>query len=301
MMNSTFQIGIDLGGTNIKGVLLNTEGEILEKLTQSTVDPETGEVHFSIWKQRIREMVLGLTEKAGQEVPVGLSAPGLPSQDAKAISYMPGRLQGLENFDWSAYLPSPKVKVLNDAVAALLAERNFGAAKGYQHVMMLTLGTGVGGAILIHGKPYIGNLSRAGHMGHISLNPDAPRGILNLPGTLEYFVGNETIPERSRNTFESTRALVDAYLAGDTFARQLWLETVKKLALGISSLINVLSPELVILGGGISRAKEALFDPLESLMAVYEWRPGGVSTPIVPAQMKEYAGAVGAAIYALEA
>lgn len=293
-------IGIDLGGTNIKGVLMNSAGQILEKISSSTEDVGTQQESFTFWKGRVKHIVEILSEKVEQAIPVGLSAPGLPSKDAKSISFMPGRLEGLENFDWSAYLPADSVKVLNDAVAALLAERDFGAAKGYEHVMMITLGTGVGGALLIHGKPYIGNISRAGHLGHISLNPDGPKGIMNLPGTLEYFVGNETLIKRSVGRFHTTKELVEAYEAGEPFATQVWLETLKKLALGISSLINVISPELIILGGGMSKAGESLLNPLNALMERYEWRPGGVHTPIVTAQMKEYAGAVGAAVYALE-
>lgn len=299
-MDAKQVIGIDLGGTNIKGVWMDADGTILDKQTKATGDRRGKQKDFSAWQQSIKEMVEALSAKAEKKLTVGLSAPGLPSPDAKAISYMPGRLAGLENFDWSAYLPAKSVRVLNDAVAALLAERDYGAAQGYQHVMMLTLGTGVGGALLIHGQPYIGNLSRAGHLGHISLNPDGGKGILNLPGTLEYFVGNETVGKRSLGRFESTHELVQAHQTGDVFATQVWLETVKKLALGISSLINVISPELIILGGGISKAGKELFDPLDALMKQYEWRPGGVATPIVSAQMKEYAGAIGAAVYALE-
>ena len=290
-------IGIDLGGTHIKGILMSKEGEILQKLHRKTDDQESSQ-GFTIWQERIKEMVEKLSE--GKTYAVGISAPGLPRADGKAIAYMPGRLEGLEDFDWSNYIENPQTFVLNDAVAALLAERNFGAAQGYQHVMLLTLGTGVGGALLIHGKPYIGNLSRAGHLGHISLNPDAEAGILDLPGTLEYFVGNATIEKRSMGKFSSTHEMVEAYKAGDHYATQLWMDTLKKLALGISSLINVISPELIILGGGISQAGAALFDPLQELMKMYEWRPGGVSTPIVAAQMKDFAGAIGAAVYALD-
>ncbi|MEM6802556.1 MAG: ROK family protein [Bacteroidota bacterium] len=290
-------IGIDLGGTHIKGVLMNPSGEVIKKLQRDTKD-KIIQQGFTIWQEGIKEMMAELSKD--QTCYVGISAPGLPREDGKAIAYMPGRLAGLENFEWSSYLSAKEVWVLNDAVAALLAERNFGAARGYQHVMMLTLGTGVGGALLIDGKAYTGRLNRAGHLGHISLNPDAERGILNLPGTLEYFVGNETLIKRSMGKFHSTHKLVEAYKAGDSYANQVWMDSLKKLALGISSLINVISPELIILGGGISQAAEALFTPLHALMEIYEWRPSGLSTPIVPAQMQAYAGAIGAAIHALE-
>lgn len=290
-------IGIDLGGTDIKGVLMSKKGEVLKRLRRKTHDKLKLE-GVGHWKKEVKEMVEELSE--GKKYYLGLSAPGLPRDDGSAIAYMPGRLEGLETYLWSRHLPAKTVWVLNDAVAALLAERNFGAAKGYQHVMMLTLGTGVGGALLINGKPYTGRLNRAGHVGHISLNPDAETGILNLPGTLEYFVGNETLIKRSMGKFRSTYNLVEAYKAGDPYANQLWMDSLKKLALGISSLINVISPELIILGGGISQAGDALFTPLKALMEIYEWRPHGYTTPIVPAQMNIFAGAIGAAVHALE-
>jgi len=300
-MENKLGIGIDLGGTHIKAVLMEQGGKILQKLSRSTDDTSSNSDRMAIWKKKILEMTELLIQSAGKPVPIGLSAPGLPTDDEKSIGYMPGRLDGLENFDWSSFLPGLSTHVLNDAVAALLAERDHGAGQGYQHVLMLTLGTGVGGALLIHGKPYTGTLHRAGHAGHICLDPEGGTGILSLPGTLEYFVGNATIRTRSEEKYSSTFELVKAYQSGDAFATRVWLDSVKKLALGISSLINVISPEIIIVGGGISQAGKALFDPLASLMAQYEWRPGGVSTPIVAAQMKEYAGAIGAAIYGLEA
>ena len=211
-------IGIDLGGTHIKGVLMGTNGEVLKKLQRDTQD-KIEQQGFTVWQQGIKEMSEELSE--GQECFLGISAPGLPREDGKAIAYMPGRLEGLEDFEWSSYLPAKDVWVLNDAVAARLAERNFGAAKGYQHVMMLTLGTGVGGALLINGKPYAGRLNRAGHLGHISLNPDAETGILDLPGTLEYFVGNETLIKRSMGKFHSTHELVEAFKTGEHYATQV--------------------------------------------------------------------------------
>ncbi len=284
-------IGIDLGGTNVKVVKVTTEGTLLVSKANQIIDGD--------WKQAVWNSVTAVNRLDKATIScMGLAAPGLPDGNNRQINYMPGRLPGLERFNWSDFLSEP-VHVLNDAHAALLAEVNFGVAKGHKNVFMLTLGTGVGGAILIDGKLYQGRLQRAGSMGDISLNSDSEEiGFLQVPGTLEDAMGNETVPRRSNNRFQSTRELVTAYESGDPFAKEVWIRSVKKLAVGLCSLINVLAPEKIVLGGGIAQAGDSLFKPLSIFMDQYEWRPDGNATPIVKAHFNEYAGAIGAACFA---
>lgn len=286
-------IGIDLGGTNVKVVKVTAQGTVLV----SKVNP----IMEGDWKQAVWDAVTEVKHHDKTPVScVGLAAPGLPDGNNRQINYMPGRLPGLERFEWSNFLKEP-VHVLNDAHAALLAEVNFGVARGNKSVIMLTLGTGVGGAILIDGKLYQGRLQRAGSMGDISLNSDSEEiGFLQVPGTLEDAIGNETVPRRSNNRFQSTRELVAAYEVGDTFAKEVWLRSIKKLAVGLCSLINVLAPEKIVLGGGIAQAGDSLIKPLSTFMDQYEWRPDGIATPIVKAHFNEYAGAIGAACFAFD-
>jgi glucokinase len=165
---------------------------------------------------------------------------------------------------------------------------------------MLTLGTGVGGGILINGKIYQGHIQRAGHLGHITVNSHGIQGITNMPGSLEEAIGNASLPGRSMGKFDSTMELVEAHKKGETFATKVWLESVRNLAVGLSSLINAFSPGLIILGGGMAKAGKALFEPLDEFLALYEWRPGGIKTPVKPAALDKYAGAMGAAIYAMK-
>jgi glucokinase len=231
---------------------------------------------------------------------IGLAAPGLPDNQNRQINYMPGRLDGLEGFHWNDFLNS-EVHVLNDAHAALLAEVNFGIAKGLKNVVMLTLGTGVGGAILINGQLYQGVNQRAGSIGDMSLNSESEEiGFLQVPGTLEDAIGNESVPRRSSHRFQTTRELVEAYAHGDEFAKEVWLRSVKKLAVALCSLINILAPQQIILGGGIAQSNEQLFKPLSELMNQYEWRPDVKATPIVKAQFDDFAGAIGAACFAFD-
>ncbi len=296
-MQTNISIGIDLGGTTIKGVLLQKDGQLLHQLQRDTNDSSQSAVFT--WKAEIAKIVEELTPSGSGDIPIGISAPGLTDPEHQWISYMPGRLEGLEQLHWAEFLKKKSVKVINDAKAAMLAEYHFGKAQNRNDVVLLTLGTGVGGAILIQRKLYEGWLSRAGHLGHLSLQPFSEGGILSLPGTLEMAIGNATITERSKGKFSSTAALVSAHQEGDPWATLVWLESIKSLAIGLSSIVNILSPELIILSGGITNAGRSLFHPLQQFMELYEWRPGGEITPITKAHFGAFAGAVGAACFAL--
>jgi glucokinase len=287
-------IGIDLGGTRIKSVALDREGNILHQLYTPTYDGDD-----SIWKQATAASIEELKSKLGtSDFVVGISAPGLPNEKNSAIAFMPGRLRGLENFDWSSFV-THRTWIINDAVGAMMAEAKLGAAKNKKNVVLITLGTGVGGAILIDGKPYQGSFQKAGHIGHITLDNEGEPDVTGMPGSLEDAIGNATIQKRSLGRFRDTHALLDAYRKGDHFARVVWLTSVKKLAIGIACVTNVLSPECVILAGGITEAGNDLFEPLENFLSLYEWRAGGNKTVILKSQFGDMAGAIGAACFAL--
>jgi glucokinase len=214
---------------------------------------------------------------------------------------MPGRLDGLENLIWTDYLDEKAVWVLNDAHAALIAEAKFGIGQGIKNIVMLTWGTGVGGGVLINGELYQGNYQMAGHLGHMILDVyNEDPGIVGMPGTLENAIGDATVSKRSFGRIQSTHELVKAYRQGDSFATYIWLNTVRQLALGLCSLCNLLSPELIILGGGVTKAGDALYKPLADFIDVYEWKNTGKKTPIKQAGYGEMAGAAGAAGFAFD-
>jgi glucokinase len=276
-------VGIDLGGTQIKGVRVAPTGEVLRRELRST------EVEGFV--ATVREMAAVLGGEA-----LGISAPGLAAADGRSIASMPGRLQRLEGLDWTEALQRARpVPVMNDGHAALAGEAWIGAARGRRHAILLTLGTGVGGAILSDGKILRGHLGRAGHFAHTCLDPEGPRSIAGMPGALECAIGNFNIRERSEGRFDSTHALIAAYRAGDEFARAVWMRSVRALACAIGSFVNILDPEAVILGGGIAQAGDALFLPLNEELAKVEWRPAGSAVRILAAQLGEWAGAIGAA------
>jgi glucokinase len=292
--SSRLAIGIDLGGTHIKAALIDRDSaERITCLSRPTRDGEflDGKPVFA---RSILEIVQELESQAGEaRLSVGLCAPGLAHPKGRYIDWMPGRMQGLEKLDWPAFL-NRDAHVINDAQAALLGEVWAGSARGCQDVFMITLGTGVGGAVLCGGRLLKGFTGRGGHLGHVSIDAEAPKDIFNTPGSLESFLGNKTLHERCGGRYENTHVLVAAAAAGDEQARRLWLESVRRLAVGITSLVNVLDPELVILGGGIaSGAGDELMRPLQAFMDELEWRPGGHRVRLALASAGEWAGACG--------
>ena len=286
-MNSA--VGIDLGGTQIKGVLVTAEGAMLRREMRATGDDPGGS---QAWAETVRALVREL----GNDLPAGISAPGLAARDRRSVAFLPGRLEGLERLDWTTFLGRTRlVPVTNDAHASLLGEAWLGAARGLREAIMLTLGTGVGGAILADGKILRGHLGRAGHLGHTCLDVQGPPSITGMPGALECAIGNWNIGERTSGRFTTTHALIEAWRGGDEFARSVWLTSIRALACALASFINILDPEAIILGGGIAQAGDALFDPLREELAKIEWRPAGQTVRLLPAELGEWAGAIGAA------
>lgn len=288
-------IGIDLGGTNIKGIIINEAGEILEQHFEPTFDDPSGK-----WKENVLKTIQFLKKKWAQPIEIiGMSAPGLANTENSHIAHLPNRLATLERFDWSKYFGT-KTLILNDAHAAVMAEAKFGAMQGYKNGILLTLGTGVGGGILINGELYQGANQMAGHLGHVSINySDDELSILGAPGSIEYAIGNYSINRRSMGKFQSTKDLLTAYKKGDSFATWLWLDSLRKLAIFISSLVVSFSPEIVVISGGITLAKTDLFEPLTDFMNLFEFRPEGKGVIIKQAHFEDLSGAIGAGAFAI--
>jgi glucokinase len=296
----TIAFGIDLGGTRIKAGAFADSGEKLADCLAPTDDGDADSQEAPRFAQHVKELIAEL-ERLTKQSPaaIGISAPGLPAKDGRSIAVMPGRMRGLEGFDWSEWLGRP-VPVLNDAQAALLGEVWTGAARPFEDAILLTLGTGVGGAIWSGGRLVRGAIGRAGHFGHMSLDPSGEKTITGMPGGLEDWIGNHNVAARTNGRFMTTYALVAAYETGDAFAREVWEKSVRGLGCAIASLINILDPEAVIIGGGIASAGSALFDPLARVLEECEWRPAGERVKIIPAQLGEWAGTYGAAWNALQ-
>ena len=295
-------IGIDLGGTRIKFLAYDlANSEVLETLSEPTNDGEF--IHEKpAWIATITDRISKWEKEWDSSAEtIGICAPGIADQKSSCILSLPGRLEGIENLNWSEALKrKERVTILNDAHAALLGENWRGAALQKDNVLLLTLGTGVGGAAIINGKLLTGHIGRGGHFGHMSLDPDGIPDCVGTPGSLEDFVGECTLKERSQYKYKETETLMRDLLAGNQLAKQVFDRSINALAAGICSLINILDPETILLSGGITKANDSLLEPLKQELEKIEWRPQGHAVEIRIAENQEWAGTFGALYRSLE-
>lgn len=290
-------IGIDIGGTAIKATLTDPSGSLLTAISTPTLDI-AGQDNSPVWKASVKRLIEELEKKAPEQITaIGISTPGTVDPTHSQVISNGTKMLGIEGHNWSEYL-NRKTFVINDAHAALYAESRIGAAKGYREVVMLTLGTGVGGAILINDQIYQGQVGRGGHLGHMSVSDDSLLDIVRTPGSLEDAIGEGTVKQRSHGKYLTTKDLVEGYEDHEPFASWVWLQSIRALSRGVISLINILSPELILLGGGITHADASLMTPLKAFMDMYEWRPKDHRTPVAFAKMGNAAGSLGAALFA---
>ncbi len=302
-MDTRSVIGIDLGGTEIKSVAVRYPDGVTER--RETLPTYDGEFDGDrpVFLRQVSTLIAIHEAHLGESAVacLGLSAPGLAMRSGESIGFMPGRMAGLEGLHWREALGRQQaVPVLNDAHAALMGEIWLGAARGLEDVVMLTLGTGVGGAIVSGGRLLTGRFGRAGHLGHTTVDYEGVPDLCNTPGSIEDAIGELTLTKRSNGRFTSTEALVAAYAEGDELASKVWLQSLRALAATIVSLANAVDPEVVVLGGGITAAGEHLFKPLGQLVAEREWRPADAQIELRQAELGTWAGAYGAAYHAAQ-
>jgi glucokinase len=202
-------------------------------------------------------------------------------------------------------------QVENDANAMTYAEWKLGAAQGYDHVVALTLGTGVGGGIISHGFFVRGARSAAGELGQASIHYAGRRGTYGNLGALEDYIGNNELAAEAqfayaRTGVEKTLAqcqpaeLATAARAGDEIALDLWHSAANKLASALVDCCYLLNPEIIVVGGGVAQAGDLLFDPLQDSIFSQLSGPFKDHLQIVPARFGNEAGMIGAARLALE-
>ena len=305
-----YAIGIDIGGTKVAGALVDENGAIIREARVAT--PVSDPV-------ALVDAVVGLVTdlRAGEKVlGVGVAMAGFIDHQQANVIY--GTNFGWKNFplksEIEAKLDIPVI-IENDANAAGWAEYRFGAGQGHQHMVMLTLGTGVGGAIIVDGKMLRGGFGVAGELGHMRVVPDGIPCGCGQRGCIESYAsgtallrtaielvdsGNpagKRLAEIKAQAGQLTGAeLYQALVEGDPGAVQLLRNLASWLGQAIASLSAILDPEIVVIGGGVSQAGDLLLEPVRE--AFRKYAPAGGFRPelsIVTAEFVNDAGVVGAA------
>jgi len=308
-------LGLDIGGTEVKAALVNSKGGVIAANRCRT--PRT----LAELRRSLRLLIAKFQLNAKEVGAVGIGCKGIIDPETTGVLALPGDLHYLEGRKLreliAPLVPIPcPVVADNDARVALFGEYRWGVARGQKNAIMLTLGTGVGGAILADGKILRGAGGVAGHLGHITVLPDGPVCICGNRGCLETLFSARAIeaeafaaihlgvktslldsdsrPPNCDEVFECARQ-------GDKIACLIVERAVTILGGAIAGLVHAFDPEVVILGGQITRAGHFLLDPLQREV---DWRTRTLlhrRVPVVKAQVADPSGVVGAAALAIEA
>lgn len=307
-------IGVDVGGTKIAGGVVAPDGSIIARHELPT---ESGEPQAIV--AAIMKVVRELRAVAPAAAAVGLGAAGLVDSSRGVVLGAPNiAYRNLPLRDLVRERGGLPVVVDNDANVAALGEAVYGAGAGAGDQLMITVGTGIGGGIIIDGRIYRGGGGIGAELGHIVVNPGGPRCGCGNDGCLEAYASGTALGRTAIERIEShagsevlelaggdarsiTGAVVgQAAVKGDEFALSLVREAAWWLGVGLASFVNIFDPERIVLGGGVTEGLcDLLLDPARESMDGFimgrEWRP---APQVVPAALGNSAGLVGAAVLA---
>ena len=313
-----YYLGIDLGGTDIKIGITGNKGKIHTKQsfpTNAHLDADTLVNHFG---KCIQKVIKKSGIKKGNIKGVGIGSPGLVNPETGQVKHV-ANIQTLNDF----YL-APAIKKLigipvfidNDANAMTLGEFYYGAAKGYNNIIAMTVGTGIGGGLIINGQLYRGSTFSAGELGHITIETNGILCKCGNYGCVERYVGREGIVNRfttyvkqkkmksSINNFLDSgkitpKAISSAARAGDKLSKLVMKETGTYLGIALASYVNILNPEIIVIGGGIANAGELLLKPAKKEMMKRAYPIPARNVKVVRAKLRNDAGIIGSASIAV--
>ncbi|MBI1882714.1 MAG: ROK family protein [Chlamydiae bacterium] len=305
-------LGVDMGGTNLRFGLVDEKGKIHGS---SCVSTEAGTSRKEILKKMEQGIRALLEEERKLKVAVkavGVGVPGCVDFDRGFIHTLVN-IPGWDDVPLANILQEAfhlPVFVDNDVNVMALGELVFGAAQGAKNVICITLGTGVGGGIIVEGKLYRGSSFTAGEIGHSIIHVDGLACNCGGRGCLERYVGNRYLVERALEKYrvDSKRKIPDPLTPeilaawaqeGEKVALQLWKDMAKDLGMVLASLVNFFNPDLMVIGGGVAQAGKVLFEPLENFVRERSMKVPGACVRIVRAKLGQDAGVIGAAALAM--
>jgi glucokinase len=307
-------IALDLGGTKLLSGVVDDEG-VVEKRVVGATDTSSEDAVLA----QVEEAVEGLLEEGIAAIGMGIPST-IDQRRGEAVDSVNIPLSDVPLRDRLGARFGLPVAIENDANAAALAEHRRGAGRGSRHMVMLTLGTGVGGGLILDGNLYRGAIGAAAELGHITLDLHGPHCQGRCPGRghLEVLASGraadgyareaaERNPEGDLGRAAAEGKTVDARLAvelaaqdpGD--ARDVLSHVGFHLGVGIASLVNIFNPELVVIGGGFARAGDLLFEPARRVVAERALSPSRDEVKVVPALLGVEAGLIGAGLVGFEA
>jgi glucokinase len=300
----TRHLGLDLGGTNLKWTVVERDGDRWNVVARDQVATRRAasamDMPASVTAQ-LAEVAVRARDAAGPIASVGIGIPGLydpRTGQTRFLVNVPGPWAGHPVAEPVAAAAGVPAFLINDARAFGLAELRLGAGRGARSMVGFTLGTGVGGVIAVDGHVHQGHDGTAGELGHQTIDPDGPWCNCGNRGCLEAFARADQIAAAcgTDTAEDAVRAATD----GDERAARGLADVGRYLGIGIANMITVLSPDTVVLGGGVAAAGELLFGPIRAEVERRVKTTSLDEVSIVPAELGTWAGAIGAAVHGAE-
>lgn len=292
-------IGVDVGGTKALAAVVDRKGEIEEHVVHAT-DVSSQEALLAGLDAIVEEL------RGGRDIAaLGFGIPSRVDQrSGRAVASVNIPLAGVDFRERMHERHALPVGIDNDANAATMGEWHAGAARGARHVVMLTLGTGVGGGLILDGRPFRGATGVGAELGHIVIGLDGPPCGCGGHGHLESYAAGPVADRAARELYgegSDGHELVERGRKGEREAVEALAEIGRRLGAGIASLVNVFEPEVVVVGGGFGTAGELLLGPAREVLAREGLEPARDTVRVVPAELGFYAGVIGAGMIAFEA
>ncbi len=296
-----FIVGIDLGGTNLKIALLDLKYRISHKEVLNTQRFTKKEGLISAIIDSVDKILKDNNLSRKSLLGVGLGLPGPIDYKRGVVHFFPN-IPGWKEVKLK-YILERKLRlpvfVDNDAKVMALAEYKIGAAKGSSNAVCITLGTGVGGGIIINGNLYRGSSNASGEIGHLPINEKGPRCNCGGRACLETYIGNNRILKEARRLFRRDITLEElSYLARkqNRQAQTIWLKVAGRLAAALVGAVNLLNPDCIVIGGGVAGAGKVLFDNIKKIILTRAMSVQARHVKVFRAKLGNNAGLIGAAI-----
>jgi glucokinase len=300
-----FIIGIDLGGTNLKVALLDSKYRIRDKEVLSTKRFIRKDNLIAAIIDSINKIMKNNKLNRACILGVGLGLPG-PVDVKRGIVHFFPNIPGWKEVSLKRTLEKRlklPVSLDNDAKLMTLAEYRLGAAQGFKNAVCLTLGTGVGGGIIVEGKLYRGSSNASGEIGHLPINERGPQCNCGGEACLETYIGNNRIIKEAKKTFGrfiSLEKLSALAKKQNKKARRIWQDVGRHLGIALVGVVNLLNPDCIVIGGGIAEVGEVLFDKVREVISGQAMYVQAQKVKIVKAKLGKNAGLIGAAILVKE-
>ncbi len=260
-----FAIALDLGGTQTRAALVDEHGNVSNRVSLPTPAQDGGDAVVAKLAEAAEQAAKSTTDIIG----VGLSSPG-PLDTEKGLAVDLPTIKGMINFPLRAALEAKlkcRVYLENDGIAAAIGEWKHGAGKGLKSLVYVTVSTGIGGGVIVDGNVLHGRKGMAGHVGHLAIYPDGLRCSCGNVGCWEAYAAGPAFASRASKALGKTVQPTDVFKMaheGNTTAQQQVNEQARLLGIGITSLLHLYSPEMVVIGGGLSNAFDQLYPGIDA-------------------------------------